>query len=72
MEDFLTKAKKSSTTIATLSSKVKKDILNQMADALVENCIYIIEENAKDMHMAKENNLNSAMVDRLLLNKQRV
>jgi len=72
MEDFLTKAKKSSTTIATLSSKIKKDILNKMADALEKNCIYIIEENAKDMHMAKENNLNYAMVDRLLLNKQRV
>jgi len=72
MEDFLIKAKKSSSTIATLSSKVKKDILNQMADALIKNSAYIIEENAKDMSMAKENNLSSAMVDRLLLNEARI
>jgi len=72
MEDFLIKAKKSSSTIATLSSKVKKDILNQMADALNKNSAYIIEENAKDMSMAKENNLSSAMVDRLLLNEARI
>ena len=72
MEEFLKKAKKSSSIAATLSSKVKKDVLNQMADALLENIDYIIEENAKDMHNAKENNLSSAMVDRLLLDNKRV
>ena len=72
MEEFLKKAKKSSSIAATLSSKVKKDVLNQMADALLKNKDYIIEENAKDMHNAKENNLSSAMVDRLLLDNKRV
>ncbi len=72
MENFLKEAKKSSAIVATLSSKEKKDILNKMADALEENSEYIIEENAKDMQSAKENNLSSAMVDRLLLNKDRV
>ena len=72
MEEFLKKAKKSSSIAATLSSKVKKDVLNQMADALLKNRDFIIEENAKDMQNAKENNLNSAMVDRLLLDNKRV
>ncbi len=72
MENFLKEAKKSSAIVATLSSKEKKDILNKMADALEKNSEYIIEENAKDMQSAKENNLSSAMVDRLLLNKDRV
>ena len=72
MEQFLIEAKKSSAVVATLSSKVKKDILNQMADALSKNREFIIEENSKDMQNAKENNLSSAMVDRLLLNEDRV
>ena len=72
MENFLKEAKKSSAIAATLSSKDKKDILNKMADALEANSEYIIEENAKDMQNAKENNLSSAMVDRLLLNEARV
>ena len=72
MENFLIEAKKSSAIAATLSSKEKKEILNKMADALEENSKYIIEENAKDMQSAKENNLSSAMVDRLLLNETRV
>ncbi len=72
MENFLKEAKKSSAIAATLSSKDKKEILNKMADALEANSEYIIEENAKDMQNAKENNLSSAMVDRLLLNEARV
>ena len=72
MENFLIEAKKSSAIVATLSSKEKKEILNKIADALEANSEYIIEENAKDMQNAKENNLSSAMVDRLLLNEARV
>ena len=72
MENFLIEAKKSSAIVATLSSKEKKEILNKMADALEANSEYIIEENAKDMQNAKESNLSSAMVDRLLLNEARV
>ncbi len=72
MENFLKEVKKSSAIVATLSSKEKKEILNKMADALDANCEYIIEENSKDMQSAKENNLSSAMVDRLLLNEARV
>ena len=72
MEEFLKKAKKSSSIAATLSSKVKKDVLNQMADALLKNSSFIIEENSKDMQSAKDNNLSSAMVDRLLLDDKRV
>ena len=72
MEDFLKRAKKSSATIATLDSSKKKKILNEMADALEKNLDYIIEQNSIDMQNAKEANLSSAMVDRLLLDKKRV
>ncbi len=72
MEDFLKRAKKSSSQIATLPSARKKEILNLMAKALEDNAEYIIGENSKDMQHAKEVNLSSAMVDRLLLDKSRV
>jgi len=72
MEQFLIEVKKSKAVASTLSSKVKKDILNQMAEALSKNKEFIIKENSKDMQNAKENNLSSAMVDRLLLNEDRV
>ncbi len=72
MEKFLQKAKSCSSIIATMSSAKKKQILNEMADALINNLDFIIKENAKDMANAKESNLSSAMVDRLLLDKKRV
>jgi len=72
VEEFLQKAKSSSSIIATLPSRKKREILNDMAKALIDNSSFIIEENSKDMANAKDNNLSSAMVDRLLLDEQRV
>ena len=72
MQEFLENAKKSSAIIATLDSAKKKEVLNAMADALESNANFIIEQNSIDMKNAKESNLSSAMVDRLLLNEKRV
>jgi len=72
MIEFLQKAKKSAQLIATLESKRKKEILFEMADALDENIDYLITENQLDMQKAKELNLSSAMVDRLLLDEKRI
>ncbi len=72
MEQFLKKAKESSRICATLEPKIKKILLNQMADALNDNTKAIISENQKDMKKAHEDNLNSALIDRLLLTKERI
>ncbi|HIP12882.1 MAG TPA: glutamate-5-semialdehyde dehydrogenase [Arcobacter sp.] len=72
MEEFLIKAKESASTLGTLSGAVKNDILNQMANALVENSNIIIQKNKLDMQAGIDNNLSSALMDRLLLNKERV
>ncbi|OCL86070.1 Gamma-glutamyl phosphate reductase [Aliarcobacter thereius] len=72
MQDFLKKAKQSSTIISTLKSSIKDHILLQMADALVENTNLLIDENKKDLEVAKNLDLSSAMIDRLLLNEKRV
>lgn len=72
MRDFLEKAKQSSRIVSTLSTAVKNQVLNEMADALIENCDFILEKNSIDMQEAVTNSLSSAMQDRLFLNKARV
>jgi len=72
MQTFLQEAKKTSRTIATLSTKKKNEVLNDMAQALMDHCDYIIAANNKDMQNAEESNLSSALKDRLLLTGDRV
>jgi glutamate-5-semialdehyde dehydrogenase len=72
MKEFLKKAKASTQVIATLDGKTKNRILNEMADALMENTATIVAENEKDMLAGKENSLDSALLDRLLLDENRV
>ena len=72
MNQFLQEAKKSSRIISTLSGEIKNKVLNQMADALIEHCDYIVAHNNKDIQAGKENNLDDALMDRLLLTGQRV
>ncbi len=72
MKEFLAKAKASTQIVATLDGKTKNKILNEMADALLENSAFIVTENAKDMQAGKENALDSALLDRLLLDEKRV
>lgn len=72
MKEFLEKAKKSSHIISTLQTSIKNHALLQMADALVQNTNFLIDENKKDLEVAKSLNLSSAMIDRLLLNEKRV
>jgi len=72
MEDFLKEAKAVSKEIATLSGSVKKKVLLAMAQGLRDNSEFIIAENKKDMDVGEQNNLSSALMDRLLLNSDRV
>jgi len=72
MKDFLQKAKASTTIIATLDGKTKNRILNEMADALVTHTDEIVRENKKDMEAGKKSNLDAALLDRLLLDEERV
>jgi glutamate-5-semialdehyde dehydrogenase len=72
MKEFLEKAKESSRILGQLDGATKSKILNRMAEALIEHKEAIISENNKDLEYAKENNLSSALVDRLLLNENRI
>ncbi|PRM93761.1 glutamate-5-semialdehyde dehydrogenase [Aliarcobacter cryaerophilus] len=72
MKEFLQKAKESSRVVATLSTAIKNKTLLEFADALEENSCFIIEENIKDMKLAKQLDLSTAMQDRLYLNDSRI
>ncbi|NEW60750.1 glutamate-5-semialdehyde dehydrogenase [Sulfurovum sp. bin170] len=72
MRKFLIKAKESTQIIATLDGKTKDKILTEMAHAIFEQRGYIITENSKDMNDGRKNGLDSALLDRLLLDEERV
>jgi glutamate-5-semialdehyde dehydrogenase len=72
MEQFLKEAKEATKIISTLSGDVKNQILNEMAEALIINSDKIIQENQKDIKNGRLNNLNFALMDRLLLNETRI
>lgn len=72
MEQFLQEAKEASNIVATLSGTVKSHVLHDMADALLANSKRIENENKKDMTAGKENNLDAALMDRLLLTEARI
>jgi glutamate-5-semialdehyde dehydrogenase len=72
MQAFLEEAKRSSRIIANLSTAVKNKVLNEMADALMNHCDFIISHNDKDMSEARLYNLSEALIDRLLLTGDRV
>ena len=72
MEEFLQRAKRSASTLLQIDGNKKKKVLNDMADTLLEYQEDILEANRMDLDYAKENNLSSALIDRLLLNEKRV
>ena len=72
MQEVLQKVKEASRTIAGLKGEVKRAVLKEMANALEKNSNEIIEANKKDLEYAKNANLSSALIDRLLLNEKRV
>jgi len=72
MEAFLQEAKNSSRVLGALSGREKNRILKEMAQALRDNSVELLSANALDMSAGKENNLTSALMDRLLLDENRI
>lgn len=70
-QEILTNAKKASAFMFTMNSETKNKALLAMADALEENENIILEANALDVKDA-EKNMNSVMIDRLLLTSARI
>lgn len=66
------KAKDAAIKLATASTKEKNNALKLMAEKLRENMDLIKIENAKDIEAGREAGLSNAMLDRLLLNDDRI
>ncbi|MDD4073330.1 MAG: aldehyde dehydrogenase family protein, partial [Desulfobacterales bacterium] len=58
-------ARQASKEIAGCSSARKNAVLEQIADKLEQEAVYIQEENRRDLVKAREKGLSSAMIDRL-------
>lgn len=65
-------AKTASVSIAQQGGIKKRRVLRQVARALILRRDYLIKENAKDIRIAEQNGLGSAMLDRLTLNPRRI
>ena len=58
--------------LAVTSTEDKNRILLAMANALRENCDKILEANAIDIENGRKNNMSESLIDRLMLNKDRI
>ncbi len=64
--------KESSYALSKLGSNEKNKALLCIADELLENSGYILEQNEIDLKNAKEKGISKAMADRLALSKERI
>jgi glutamate-5-semialdehyde dehydrogenase len=67
-----TAAKKASKVLARLSTQTKNKALHSIADALIAKQDDIIKANKLDCSDAKKSGMDSAMLDRLMLNPDRI
>ena len=58
--------------VAALSTDAKNALLRAMADALVADAVAILAANAEDLRAAEAKGIGSAMLDRLMLDPQRI
>lgn len=65
-------AKTAAATLAVLEESKKNAVLTDMAAAIRANKAVIQAVNEKEVARAKENNLDAAMIDRLILNDARI
>jgi len=65
-------AREASTAVARLTSGEKDRLLLAMADALTAAAGELIAANAKDLAVGRDKGLSAAMLDRLLLDEQRI
>lgn len=68
----LKNAKQASRFMMNISTETKNIALEKISQALLENIADIVAENQKDIIKARENGMSEAMIDRLLLNEERI
>ena len=72
VEQLCSEAQRASRVLAGLSRSRKDEALSAVADALRRRSAEILTENDEDVRLARENRLADALVDRLLLDEDRL
>ncbi|MBI2692417.1 MAG: glutamate-5-semialdehyde dehydrogenase [Solirubrobacterales bacterium] len=70
--DICAEAKTASRELSLLDPETKNRALNAIADALDAKADQIVAANAKDLEAGRENNLEAALMDRLMLDHDRL
>ena len=70
--DQCEQAYNASLSLTSFSTFIKNNALRQMAQDILKNKSYILEENAKDVEEGQKNQLSTAMIDRLTLTAKRL
>jgi len=70
--DIGKKDREASGRLAVASSQQKKDALIFSADSIRKNTANILEQNKKDLDFGASKSLSNALMDRLLLNEERI
>ncbi len=66
------RAKKAASELVKISSVQKNELLKKAADALIDNCVNILEANKKDLDLAYAAGIKGAIIDRLTLTEDRI
>ena len=66
------KAKKASRSLRTVDTKTKNAVLHNIANNIQKNQKEILDANKKDLSQGKINGLDDALLDRLMLNPERI
>lgn len=68
----LHQAKNATRQMMNMSTEIKNQALRNIAETLQKHVLDIIKENQKDIENAKASGMSVAMIDRLLLNEERI
>ena len=72
MKELGKRAKAASAKLAILPAATKEKVLKAVAEGLVQETKRILAANRQDVNKAKENGMTEALIDRLVLNEERV
>ena len=70
--DVCRAARAASRRLAALGAAARDDALEAVADALVERTAEIVEANARDLEAGRNDGLDAALLDRLMLDEERI
>ena len=66
------KAKRASCSLRTTDTETKNAVLHNIASNIQKNQKVILDANKQDLTQGKSNGLNDALLDRLMLNPERI